>query len=342
MRLTALYVAGTGSALPPRMTLDEADQAGLCDRRKVWRTGIESVCVSDTETGPRLAARAAARALGQAGSRPHDVDLLLHASIYYQGHDLWTPASFVQRVALGNACPAIEVAQMSNGGLAAIELAAAYLRADPEHHQALVTTGDRFCPPGIDRWHSDPGTVLGDGGTAMVLSARDGFARLRSVASVSDPGLEAMQRGDAPFRDAPYSSGAPVDIEAHHRGFVAKAGLDAVIDRFEAGQRAAVKRALSDAGVEFAELDWFVLPNLGRPRLEEQFLGKFDVAPERTTWEWGRRVGHLGAGDQIAGLGQLVDSGALRPGQLCLLVGVGAGFTWSCAVVEMLRRPPHV
>lgn len=342
MRLSETYVAGTGRRLPPRITLDEAERAGSCDRRTVWRTRIESVCVSVDESAPQLAALAARRALRQAGSRADDVDLVLHASIYFQGHDLWTPASYVQRTVLGNSCPAIEVAQMSNGGLAAMELAAAYLRADRAHHQALVTTGDRFCAPGVDRWRSDPGTVLADGGTAVVLSARDGFARLRSVASVSDPHLERMQRGDAPARDAPCSSGSPVDVEAHRRAFVSEIGLDTVLDRFDAGQRAAVEQALSDAGVELRDIDRFVLPNLGLPRLNEQFLGKYDVAIERTTWEWGRRVGHLGAGDQIAGLGHLADTGALRPGQLCLLVSVGAGFTWSCAVVEMLRAPRPV
>ncbi|WP_020673766.1 ketoacyl-ACP synthase III family protein [Amycolatopsis nigrescens] len=342
MRLPNVYIAGTGRRLPPAMTIEEAERAGLCDRRTIWRTRIESVCVSEHESAPELAARAARIALRQAGSQPDEIDLILHASIYYQGHDLWTPASYIQRVAVGNACPAIEVAQMSNGGLAALELAAGYLLADPAHNQALVTTGDRFCAPGIDRWRSDPGTVLADGGTAAVLSTRDGFARLRSLATVSDPSLERMQRGNARFGDAPYSSGEPVDVDAHRRGFVSETGLDTVLDRFEAGQRAAVKQALSDAGLELGEIDWFVLPNLGKPRLDEQFLRKFEVDLDRTTWSWGHRVGHLGAGDQIAGFGHLADSGALLPGQRCLLVSVGAGFTWSCAVVEMLRRPESV
>jgi 3-oxoacyl-[acyl-carrier-protein] synthase-3 len=342
MKLTGIYIAGTGRELPPRMTVDEAERRGLCDRRRVWRTRIESVCVSEGASGPELAVSAARAALRQAGTVPDEVDLLLHASIHYQGHDLWTPASYVQQEVLGNACPAIEVAQMSNGGMAAVELAAAYLSADPDHQQALVTTGDRFALPGIDRWQSDPGTVLADGGTAVMLSHHDGFAQLRSIASVSDPGLERMQRGDAPFGDRPLASGTAVDVEAHRRAVVAELGLDAVLDRFHAGLAGALKRALADAGAEFTDIDRFVLPNLGRPRLDEQFLNRHDVPVERTTWEWGKRTGHLGAGDQIAGFGELVDSGALQPGQLCLLVGVGAGFTWSCAVVEMLFPPDPV
>jgi 3-oxoacyl-[acyl-carrier-protein] synthase-3 len=47
-------------------------------------------------------------------------------------------------------------------------------------------------------------------------------------------------------------------------------------------------------------------------------------------------VGHLGAGDQFAGLAHLVDTGLLHLGQTCVLVGIGAGFSWTVAVLEVL------
>jgi 3-oxoacyl-[acyl-carrier-protein] synthase-3 len=34
-----------------------------------------------------------------------------------------------------------------------------------------------------------------------------------------------------------------------------------------------------------------------------------------------------------------VSSGVLDAGHTCLLVSVGAGYSWSCAVVEVLERP---
>lgn len=339
MRYEDLYVAGTGRRLPDSMTMEEAEQAGLCDRKAVWRTEMVSVCVAESESAPEMAAQAARTALRQSASEPDDIDLILHADTYYQGQDLWPPAAYVQRVAVGNRCPAIEVRQMSNGGMAALELAAGYLTADRGRDQALVTTGDRFCLPGYDRWRSDPGTVCGDGGTAAVLSTRDGYARLRSLTTVSDSSLEKMGRGEDPFGDAPFSVRQPIDLDAYRETMVAEIGLDGVLDRIDAGQRETFKQALADAETELNEIDRFVLPTLGRGRLKAHFLDPFDIDPERTTWFYGSRIGHLGAGDQIAGLGHLMDSGELRPGQRCLLAGVGAGFSWSAAVVEMLRSP---
>jgi 3-oxoacyl-[acyl-carrier-protein] synthase-3 len=319
--------------------LAAAERAGLCERRTLWRTEILSVCVAEDESAPEMAVLAAAPALRQAGCEPAEVELVLHAGTYYQGHDLWPPASYVQRTVLGNSCPAIEVRQMSNGGMAAMELAASYLAADPVRGYALITTGDRFCLPGFDRWHSDPGTICGDGGTALVLSRARGLARLRSMVTVSDSSLEKMSRGRDPFGAAPLSVRRPIDLGARREEFVAEVGLDNIMGRIDAGQREAVDRALADADAKLSDIDWFVLPSLGGSRIKAHFLDPFGLDPERTTWPWARQVGHLGAGDQIAGLGHLGDAGYLTGGQRCLLFGVGVGFSWSAAVVEVLDWP---
>jgi 3-oxoacyl-[acyl-carrier-protein] synthase-3 len=317
--------------------MDAAERDGLCDRRLIWRTEITSACVAETESAPEMAALAARPALRQAGCEPADIDLVLHAGTYYQGHDLWPPASYVQREVLGNRCPAIDIRQMSNGGMAAMELAASYLIAGQARRNALITTGDRFCLPGFDRWRSDPGTICGDGGTAAVLSTVSGFARLHSLVTVTDSGLEKMSRGLDAFGVAPFSVRKPIDLDAHRADFLAEVGLDFVMECIDAGQREAVDRALSEGDVKLSDIDWFVLPGLGRPRVKAHFLDPFGIDLERTTWPWARQIGHLGAGDQIAGLRHLADAGLLTPGRRCLLLGVGAGFSWSAAVLEVIH-----
>ncbi|HEX8869078.1 MAG TPA: 3-oxoacyl-[acyl-carrier-protein] synthase III C-terminal domain-containing protein, partial [Lentzea sp.] len=82
--------------------------------------------------------------------------------------------------------------------------------------------------------------------------------------------------------------------------------------------------------------DWVVLPHFGRRRLDVNYLRPYGIEPERTTWEWSRTVGHLGAGDQFASLAHLVDTGKARSGQRVVMFGVGAGYSWGCAVLEMV------
>ncbi|SEB30978.1 3-oxoacyl-[acyl-carrier-protein] synthase-3 [Streptomyces misionensis] len=339
MKYNAVFIAGHGRWLPPALTVAEAAERDLCRPQDLAATGYLAATVSAGDSAPEMAARAARQALERSALDPGQVSVLLYANVYYQGHDLWAPASYVQREGLGNRCPAVEIRQLSNGGMAALELAAAHLTAAPGDAAALTVAADRFCLPGFDRWFSDPGTVYGDGAAALVLSNRDGWGRLLSLATVSDPELEAMHRGDDPFGPAPFTVRRPIDMKACQKGFRATASMSATVARTAAGQRAALTRALDEAGTDLATIDWYVLPHFGRRRLDASYTAPLSIPEERTLWSWFRGVGHLGAADQFASLGHLADTHALRPGQRVLVMGVGAGFTWSSAVVEVVRPP---
>ncbi|WP_432117691.1 ketoacyl-ACP synthase III family protein [Streptomyces sp. bgisy032] len=339
MDIADVYVSGVGLHLARRMPAAEVVERGLAEPRTVRRSGMRSVCAGE-RSGPEMAVLAARAALRMSGTGPSDIDVVLHAGTWFQGHDLWAPASYVQREAVGNSCLALEVGQLSNGGMAAMEMAVARLRAGAGPHSALITTGDRFCLPGFDRWHTDPGTVCGDGGTALVLSRAGGFARLRSLVTVSDPTLEAMGRDGDGFAPVPLHARAPISVAGSRERLVKDMGLTRLLERLQSGQREAFDRALGEAGAKASDVDWFVLPNLGRPKMDAQFFQVLDIDPERTTWSWGSGVGHLGAGDPFAGLARLAGTRALRPGQLCALVSAGGGFAWSVAVLEILDEAP--
>jgi 3-oxoacyl-[acyl-carrier-protein] synthase-3 len=343
MRFDDLYVAGCAAHLPPAVTVAEAIADGHCDPAAARRCGAGAVTVAgpdDTATG--MAAKAARTALERAGVPAADIGLLLHATLYDQGHDLWGSASHVQALALPGdhrPCPALEVRQVSNGGMAAMELAASYLAAGTDRPAALLTAGDAFRPPGFDRWRSDPGTVYADGGAALVLSRTGGFARVRSLVTVSEPRLEGMHRGDHAFTPPADGRIRRVDLDECKRQFLARTGKGPAVAWVSSGQRRALTEALDAAGTDIAAIDAFVLPHLGRRRLEAGFFQPFGIPPERSTCDWSRDVGHLGGGDQFAGLAHLVETKRLSLGDRVLLAGVGAGFSWSAAVLEITAVP---
>lgn len=331
----SIYIRGVAAAPATAYPVARAVAAGECPAVIAARTRIESVAVAEDVSGVELAAAAAGAALSGAGVDGAALDLLVHADVYYQGHDLWSPSSYLQRVTGASGAVAVELRQMSNGGMAAVDLAAAYLSAR-DLDLALLTTGDRFAAPGFDRWLSDPGTVYGDAGTALILSRTEGFAVLRSFAHVADAELEGMHRGTDPFGVAPFAVRPRVDLEPLKKAYLAATGAQVAAARVRRGQRAVVDRALDDAGVKLTDIDWFVLPHFGFRRLRGALVEPLGIDVERTTWDLARTVGHLGAGDQFAGLAHLRDSDRLRTGDAVLLVGVGAGFSWSAAVVEIL------
>jgi hypothetical protein len=210
VRWENLYVAGTGSALPSRIeTAQDAVAAGRYTDRARAVSGYRAVRVAaEDEPGPVLAARAGRQALERSGLRPEDVGLVLHAYSGHQGRDVWSPASYVEHEVLGGGgAPAYEVRQGCNGGLSALELAASHLTARPGSKAALITSGDAFHLPYLDRWNTDEQMVYGDGGGAAVLSTGGGIARILATASVSDSSLEIMDRGLGPWTRAPFEGG---------------------------------------------------------------------------------------------------------------------------------------
>ncbi|MGH3714739.1 MAG: ketoacyl-ACP synthase III family protein, partial [Micromonosporaceae bacterium] len=338
MRYEELYVAGTGTWFPPAVDAAEAVTRGWYDPGAAERHDYRSVTVAD-EPGADLAVRAIRTAVARSGHSPDEIALLLYATANYQGIDAWNVASYVQRGALTSRAFAVELRQLSNGGMAGFELAAGYLLADPSRRAAVLATGDRFALPGFDRWRADSGVVWGDAGTAVVVSRKPGPARVLSVASVSEPELEEMFRGDARFHPSPAPEEMPVDLERRQREFFARADAAQIRSRLADGLGEAAYQALADADTTVDELAQVVIPTLGRQLLERHYLRPLKLDLSRTTWEFARTVGHLGAGDQFAGLDWLLTTGQLRPGDLLLLVGLGAGYVWTCAVLEMCAPP---
>jgi 3-oxoacyl-[acyl-carrier-protein] synthase-3 len=337
MRFDDLYVAGLGSWLPPAVSVAEALADGRYEPAAQEKNGYESITVARDEAPPDMAVLAGRQALEQSGIAASDISLLLHGSLWYQGIDFWPAASYVHREVLGDArhAPAIDVQQMSNAGLAAVELAAAYLSADPGRRAALITTADRLDQPGFDRWRSDlSGIVYGDGAAAMVL-ARTGFARLRSLITVSDSRLEGMYRGDQAFGPVAGHAGHPVDNRARRSAFAATIDQAIMRDRITGGLTEAAGQALAEAGLVPEDVKCIIFPNVGIETMRDVYLRplKFDLA--KTTWDWGRRTGHVGAGDQLIGLQHVIATGQAGPGDAVLLVGIGGGFSWTGAVLEV-------
>jgi len=283
-----------------------------------------------------MAVPAAQAALTASGLSAADFGLLLHASFYHQGLDCWAPASYVLRHTIGRTAPAMEVSQASNGGLAALELAAAYLTAVPARPAALITAADRFCLPGFDRFRTSYGIVFADGAAAVVLSRQPGLAKLVSSSHVSIPELEEPLRGTEGFTTHSLATGMPLDVRQRNVAYLSSLGLERVVDSMTEATRGAVAAALDEAGIKISDIALTIVPNIGLSALKWQFLDGLGVDEAKTTVAWGRRIGHLGAGDHLAALDHLVRTEALHSGDQVLLASTGIGFTWSASVLQMV------
>ncbi|MDT0436335.1 MULTISPECIES: ketoacyl-ACP synthase III family protein [Streptomyces] len=340
MRWNGIYVNACAAVLGRGERTEDAVAEGRYDADEAAADGFLSISVADDGPAVELAVRAGGLVMDRATAAPDDIRLVVHSSCNHQGLDHFAPASYVQGRTVGGSAAAVEVKQYSNGGLAAVEIAAAYLANLPEPAAALLTTSDVFALPGFDRYRSDKGVVFGDGGTGLVLSRAGGVARLLSTAVISDGTYGAVYLGNSPFAQE-SSADEPVDLRARRDDYLAENGelLLEIVQSLTERQRESVTAALADAGLDAADIDRWVLTNVGRTLDDVPFRETFGITDEKTTWEWGRRVGHIGAADQIAGLTHLMETGEAEPGDRIALCGIGMGFTYACAVVEITERP---
>lgn len=328
-----IFVAASAVCLPETVSVSEATAQGLVPATH-QDIGFETIAVSDGPAGPEMAARAARTAIEQSSVAASDIGLVLHASHWFQGLDLWPAAAYVAHESVGEHPFALDLQQQSLGGLGAMRLATAYLRTGFAQ-AALVTTGDRYAAPGIDRWNTLDNIIFGDGGTAVVLSRTPGFARIVSSAAGADNSLERVTRGTTPFAPAPGLR-QPVPVMERMQQYFTLPEAPAAWGRYEKGLFACHDQALGEAGVSPKDIRRAVVPFLHRGGGLTENYEILGYTAEQSLWGYGRTVGHLGAGDQAAGLAHLRDTGALSSGDLVMLVGAGIGFNFAAMVLEIL------
>lgn len=342
MRWDGIYLAGVGTCLPDEeYTAEQAVADGVYDGAAAAANGIRAVRVaSDDQPGPVLAAAAGKEALERSGHDPRDIDLVLHCYVAHQGRDMWSPASYVQRETGTVSSGAIEVRQGSNGVFAALELAASYLVSRPQAQAVLITAGDAFRLPFIDRWKSDDQTVFGDGAVAAVVSKRGGFARLVSTASVTEPRLEPVYRGGGGWSLAPFEQGKPVNLTERKDDWLMRHedAYDHALKLIGEGSAKALTDALGDAEMTLADADWAVHATLIRPLVEWGFHQTLGLDPAKTTYDWGLDYGHMGTCDQLAGIHHLLETGRPKPGDRLVTWAAGIGFMWTVAVLEFVSQ----
>ncbi|MEK8107765.1 hypothetical protein NKG94_27020 [Micromonospora sp. M12] len=169
MRWNDVWISAAAASLGHAESTETAVADGRYQQKDRDGDGYLAVRVVDEGPAVELAVAAGQLALHRSGRRPEEFALVTHSHVGFQGLDDFASAAHVQQRTVGGAATATEVRQASNGGMAALELTAAYLSADPGRPAALLTTSDVFHPPTYDRWGTS-GTLYGDGGTALVLS----------------------------------------------------------------------------------------------------------------------------------------------------------------------------
>lgn len=314
-------IIGTGSYLPPRLVTND-DLAKKLDTSDEWirtRTGIRQRHIADENTtSSDLALEASRAAIAAAGITAADLDLIIVAT---STPDFVFPSTAcLLQAKLGvKDSAAFDVQAVCSGFVYGLATADNFIRAGQARH-ALVVGTEVFSR--ILDWN-DRGTcvLFGDGAGAVVLRADD------------KPGIRATAlHADGSYADILAAPGNVCGGQVIGSPLLKMDGQ--AVFKFAVRVLDEVAReVVAKAGLQMEQIDWLI-PHQANVRILEATGKRLGLPPEKLIVTVDKH-GNTSAASVPLALDLAVRDGRIRPGHRVLLEGVGGGFTWGAALVEM-------
>jgi 3-oxoacyl-[acyl-carrier-protein] synthase III len=305
-------ITGWGTALPPKV-LTNHDLEEMFETDHDWivdRTGIHSRHVGGTTAGLSIEA-------GRAALRMSGVDL---ASIDALVLSTTTPDRTVPATAptvqaeLGLRCGAFDVNAACSGFMYALVAAHGLLAMGAEKILCIGTDSLSRITDWTDR---NTAILFADGSGAVVLEACDGPGQLLGWDIDADGSAERF-------------------LYAEHGGYIEMEGKE-VFRRAVRIMVDSAEKSMAAAGVTADQIA-LVVPHQANVRIIQAAIDRLGIPMERTAMVL-QHTGNTSSASIPLALAAGLDAGRVKPGELVLLVGFGAGMTAASAVLQWGGRP---
>ena len=287
-------------------------------------TGIrERRLAAEGESTSHMAARAAERALADAGIAADSVDLIIVATIT---PDMMFPstACFVQDRIGAKRAFCFDISAACSGFLYALETARQFLAAGRVETALVIGAEKLSCF--IDWQDRSTCVLFGDGAGAAVLRARERGGILPTTMG-SDGALAHLL--NIPGGGSLHPPSAQTVTEGRH--FLKKEGRE-VFRHAVRGMCEASQQVLAQCGVTIDDVKC-IIPHQANMRIMSAISERIGAPIERFYLNL-ERYGNMSAASAAVALDEAVRAGRIRRGDLALLVVFGGGFTWGAALIE--------
>lgn len=318
-------IVGIGSYLPERISTND-DMAKIVETSDEWiveRTGIRQRHFADEGMSSSvMAVKAAEQALAAAGMTGSDIDVIVLGTVTPDKTFPATAAYVQAAIGMTGGC-AFDVVAACSGFLYSLNMADNMLRLG-QAKTALVIGVERLSSI-TDFTDRNTCVLFGDGAGCVVLKAEE------SEGTIADRGvIDTLIYSDGRYAPELCSTGGASTNQKS--GFITMNGRE--VFRHAAVNMAEVSlEILKKNGVDLSEIDWLV-PHQANIRILEATAKRLGIPMDRVISTVDKHANTSAASIPLA-LADGVESGKLKEGQLLLLPGMGAGFTWGVSLIRL-------
>lgn len=325
-----IAVTGTGSAAPVA-SLDNDGLSQIVETSDEWitsRTGIRQRRLATPEESiSTLATQAGQQAIAMAGISPSEIDLIILATS--TADDLFGSAGLIQAALGAQKAVAFDLTAACSGFVFGLATAAQFIRTGV--YQTVLLIGADVLSRWVD-WSDRRTCVLfGDGAGAVVLQAND-----------RDRLLGFELRSDGTQHHNLNLAYQPQAVELTQGVSIGQGSFHPITMNGQEIYRFAVRRvpeviekALFRANLSVEDVDWLLLHQANQRILDA--VGDRLKIPAQKIISNLARYGNTSAASIPLALDEVVRQGNIKPNDVIVASGFGAGLTWGAAVFRWGR-----
>jgi 3-oxoacyl-[acyl-carrier-protein] synthase-3 len=327
MNLKSAGILGMGTYVPEKI-MTNFDFEKIIDTTDEWirtRTGIEERrFVSDEQACSDLAAEASKKAIAAAGMQPDDIEMIILATC--------TPDYLIQNTAciVQNKIGAVHAAAMDiqaacSGFVYGLTIASGLIKAGM--YKRILVIGSEALSRVLDMQDRNTCILFGDGAAAAVVGeVEEGYGILSSYIK-SEGEDEEILRMPAGGTKRP----ATLEEVQNRETFLKMKGPEVFKFAVKALPKA-TREALALAGKEPADID-MVFPHQANKRIIESAAKRLKMPVDKFYMNM-NKLGNTSAASIGLALGEALEKGLVKKGDLIALTGFGAGLTYGSAIIK--------
>lgn len=321
-----MIITGSGSAIP-KQVVENDDLSQIVETSDEWissRTGIKKRHIATGEESlSQFAAEAALQAMAMAQIAPTEIDLIILATS--SADDMFGSAAKIQKLIGASRAVAFDLTAACSGFVFGLVVASQFIQA--QNYQNVLVIGADL----LSRWvnWSDRNTcvLFGDGAGAVVCQANHekehflGFQLCSDGTSHGSLNLAYQGESQPLVKNLTIGNGPYGKITMNGRE-IYRFAVDKVPE--------VIEKALHRADLTAQEIDWLILHQANQ-RIMEAVAERLNI-PKSKLISNVSEYGNTSSASIPIALDQFVRQGKIKPGDIIVTSGFGAGLSWGAAV----------